>query len=656
MKIQLLTLLAAVAVLTADARPVDKKKCRPKGTRPVHNGGIVVGNPNYQPERPSYPWEHPEKPGVIPGHPSPYTPPTSGKEPWKPCTPIQVGQPYCPCHGNGNGNGNTTVPGGNTTVPGGNTNTTVPGGIDITKPLPNDNKPWNITIVHTNDIHAHLDQFNSGGADCTAKNIADGKCYGGIARIKTVVDKLRAAHNQSYLLDGGDNFQGTLFYTYYKGNVSADYMNAIEYDVTTVGNHELDDGAANLARFIKKLHFPVVSASMDVSGEPVLKDLVAPYTVLTKYGSRLGVVGFITSTLNDIAPLASKIKVEDPVLAVQRAVNELHAKGIKRIICVSHNGYQDDKRVAANTRGVSLIVGGHSHTLLNKNTSMADVQGPYPTDVKNLDGKSTYIVQAKKFGEWVGTLDLAWDKDSNLIAVNGDPIRLTTDIAKEPKFDAMVQEWRKPFDAIAQQVVGSATADLLNSGCTGKSCPLGNMVADAIARAYTGKRTDLPRIALVNSGGLRAGIQAGPINLGTILTVLPFQNFVVDNVVDGQYIKDLLENLASMQNAKQNKALISFGQVAGVRAVFDRKQPAGSKATNITVDVKAADGTVKQEPLDLKKQYVFVTIDFVATGGDNIVPTPFTAPTGALLSDAVLDYIKTFPEGKLPAFKDARLQ
>ncbi|CAG8762907.1 1305_t:CDS:2, partial [Ambispora leptoticha] len=106
---------------------------------------------------------------------------------------------------------------------------------------------WKLTIIHTNDVHSRYDQINEAATDCSPEQFEKKQCYGGIARHKTVIDKLRRENKNSLLLDGGDQFQGTLFFTYYNGTINSEVMNLLEYNITAIGNHEFDKGPKTLA-------------------------------------------------------------------------------------------------------------------------------------------------------------------------------------------------------------------------------------------------------------------------------------------------------------------------------------------------------------------------------------------------------------------------
>ncbi|MBN2393111.1 MAG: metallophosphoesterase, partial [Anaerolineae bacterium] len=143
---------------------------------------------------------------------------------------------------------------------------------------------FDLTILHTNDVHAHVDQYNRNGARCSEADELAGLCIAGDSRLQTLVEEIRAAETNVLLVDAGDQFQGTLFYALFKADVITDTMNALGYDAMTVGNHEFDDGPTELATLIDGADFPVVSANINVTSEPLLDGKLAPSTVVTRSG------------------------------------------------------------------------------------------------------------------------------------------------------------------------------------------------------------------------------------------------------------------------------------------------------------------------------------------------------------------------------------
>lgn len=278
---------------------------------------------------------------------------------------------------------------------------------------------YSLTILHTNDFHARFEPISKYDSGCGEEDNAEGKCFGGSARLMTAVAEARARNENTILVDGGDQFQGTLFYTYYKGKLAAEMMNKLGYDAMTVGNHEFDDGPEVLRGFTDALKFPVLMSNADVSGEGLLSDAIQKSTVIEKGGEKIGLIGLTPQDTDELASPGPNVIFTDPVDAVQGEVDKLTAMGVNKIIVISHSGYGVDQRVAAETTGVDVIVGGHSNTLLS-NTSDRAV-GPYPTMVN-----STAIVSAYAYGKFLGELNVTFNDAGDIIEAKGEPIIMFT--------------------------------------------------------------------------------------------------------------------------------------------------------------------------------------------------------------------------------------
>ncbi|KAG0221871.1 Metallo-dependent phosphatase-like protein [Mortierella sp. GBAus27b] len=485
----------------------------------------------------------------------------------------------------------------------------------------------NLTVIHTNDIHARLDPVNGLGTTCTADDIAKKDCYGGSARHKTLVQQLRQGKQHSLLLDGGDEFQGTLFYTYYKGNVTAEVMNDIGYDLTTVGNHEWDDGPSVLGQFWSKLKMPVVCANIDFSKNPELGKLVKPYHIFEDIG--VAVIGYITPTTADISSPGPTVSFTDPIVAVQKYIDELQGKGIKRILALSHNGYDQDQVLASKTRGLDLIVGGHSHSYLGDPKNPL-YQGPYPTITKNLDGENTLIVQAYCWGRFIGNLDVSFNPEGKIVAWNGAPVQVEHSIPADQTLDKQVAGWRGEFETWARTVLGVASDNFDMVGCRTRDCLMGNWVADAnlqyvrdiVPTKGKGKGKDKKTkhpwadVVILNSGGIRAGFAKGNITVESVMTVSPFGNYVQQTPMKGQEILTSLEGVVLGSRRDNGKPVTSFVQVGGLRFTYDSRQRNSTAKPTITAEIQ--DRNKRWRKISPKKTYSVVTLDFMLNGGDSI--------------------------------------
>ena len=303
-----------------------------------------------------------------------------------------------------------------------------------------------VTILHTNDFHARFEPISKYDSGCSAEDNTDGKCFGGSARLVNAIKDARARSNNTILVDGGDQFQGTLFYTYYKGALAAEMMNKLGYDAMTVGNHEFDDGPEVLAGFMSAVNFPVLMSNADVSMEPLLAGRLAKSTVIERGGARIGLIGLTPEDTHELASPGDNISFSDPVSAVQGEVDLLTAQGVNKIIVLSHSGYSVDKRVAAQTTGVDVIVGGHTNTLLSNSNERAE--GPYPTMINN-----TAIVQAYAYGKYLGELNVTFDDTGEVISATGEPLLMDAGVTEDPQTVARIAVAAEPLEEIRKRLL-----------------------------------------------------------------------------------------------------------------------------------------------------------------------------------------------------------
>ena len=244
----------------------------------------------------------------------------------------------------------------------------------------------NLTILHLNDTHSHVDPQRSG----------DYKGRGGFIEQAAYIDSVRTADGKRnvLLLHAGDFSQGTSYFTELGGDIEIDLLNAAAYDVVTLGNHEFDNGPVELARRLKNLDADVVCANYDFTGS-ALEGLVKPWTIIRRGGMKIGIIGLLTDISKVVdSSLVSGLDYQEPSAVVNRYAEILkNEKKCDLVICLSHLGYTEDKDLASKIRGVDVIVGGHSHTLLHKMQHVAD-----------LDGNDVVIVQDWCWGMSVGNL------------------------------------------------------------------------------------------------------------------------------------------------------------------------------------------------------------------------------------------------------------
>lgn len=268
-----------------------------------------------------------------------------------------------------------------------------------------------ITILHTNDVHSHIDAF--GPEDGRNAN------QGGVARRASLVESIRTENPHTLLLDAGDIFQGTPYFNFYGGELEFKLMSMLKYDAATIGNHDFDNGIDGLYAQLPHAKFDFISANYDFSNT-VMDTHVKPYKVFVKDGIKIGVFGLGIELDGLVGKKMYKETVYlDPIETSQEMTRILkETEKCDLVICLSHLGYYyktytekiSDLNLAKATKDIDLIIGGHTHTFL-----------PKPTVVKNLEGKNTLVNQVGCYGLNLGKIDFYFDADKNK-AANGTSI------------------------------------------------------------------------------------------------------------------------------------------------------------------------------------------------------------------------------------------
>ena len=265
------------------------------------------------------------------------------------------------------------------------------------------NSKKQITILHTNDVHSHVEPFPS--TDPKYANL------GGAARRMIIIKKIRQEQPNVLLLDAGDMFQGTPYFNFYGGELEFKLMSMMGYDAATIGNHDFDNGVGGLAAQVPNASFSLLSANYDFKNT-LMDGLVKPYQVFVKDGVRIGVFGVgiqLEGLVNKT--MYKETSYLDPIEITIDTVKQLReVEQCDLVICLSHLGYQYenpdricDTQLAQKTTGIDLIIGGHTHTFLEK-----------PTIAQNKDGKFVLINQVGWGGINLGRIDFYLDETKNV--------------------------------------------------------------------------------------------------------------------------------------------------------------------------------------------------------------------------------------------------
>ncbi|MBL4744844.1 MAG: metallophosphatase [Flavobacteriaceae bacterium] len=261
-----------------------------------------------------------------------------------------------------------------------------------------------ITILHTNDTHSHIDAFDA--------NHPKYPNQGGVSRRATLINAIRKENPNTLLLDAGDIFQGTPYFNFYGGELEFKLMSMLKYDAATLGNHDFDNGVDGFYKQLPHAKFDFVNANYDFKNT-ILDGLIKPYKIFKKEGIKIGVFG-LGVELDGLVlkQLYKETKYNDPIAISQQITDTLkNEEQCDLIICLSHLGYAykhdsttiSDLKLAAATKNIDLIIGGHTHTFLDK-----------PTSVTNVVGKQVLVNQVGKYGINVGRVDFYFDSLKNI--------------------------------------------------------------------------------------------------------------------------------------------------------------------------------------------------------------------------------------------------
>jgi len=454
-----------------------------------------------------------------------------------------------------------------------------------------------ITIVHTNDTHARIDEGKYAGM--------------GFAKIATKVEDLRAENPNLLLLDAGDTFHGQTIATLVEGESIVTIMNSMGYDAMAAGNHDFNYGQERLLELQTMTDFPIMGGNVkDAEGNSILEE----YIIKEIDGVKVGIFGLSSpETAYKTHPLNVKgLTFENPSIQAQKMVDMLEDQ-VDVVVAITHLGIDESstytsKKVAEEVKGIDVIVDGHSHSDLDNGLVVGD----------------TLIVQTGEYDKNLGIVKLM---------VNDGQVTATASLLSKDEAAEIVPNAAlvAEIDAIkaANEVITSVKVGQTSVKLDGErgqvragETNLGNLIADAMLDA-TGAD-----IAFTNGGGIRASIESGEVTKGDVITVLPFGNYVVTKDIKGSEILAALE--LGIDSYPETKG--AFPHVGGMKVEFDPNQPAGSRVVKVMVGSKE---------LDPNAMYTFATNDFLAAGGDGYKLFADDAIKGEFdgLDEILIDYM-----------------
>lgn len=530
---------------------------------------------------------------------------------------------------------------------------------------------YTLSLAHINDTHSNFEPSRVHFSLTLADKVLDVTCHsGGYARIGYHLTQARAKANKANIphlcLHGGDSFQGTLYFSHFKGKANAHLLNLLAPDAMVIGNHDIDEGNARLAEFAKQIDFPLLAGNMDLSQEDINKQgclralpnivaydantQLANYLLKPFYDKQLAIIGITLDQMQDIARPDPDTHFVDAIATTARTVAHLQDKGIKHIIVLSHLGLDQDRQLAEQVSGISLIVGGHSHTLQGDFSALGLSQLPYGENVRG-----TPIVHAGKYAETLGLATIEFNHAGQVVRLDGgnyfmldrhvflssqhsvndaDYQAVHQALAEHPyvygdeaddTISAVIkQQYRPAIASMENQVLAFVPKNLVHTRLPSKALPHGSEIAPWVSRSmYQEAKIEDPRIdfALHNAGGVRQSLAQGRLTLADVMgQLLPFELPLVRYEIQGQFLYQALESAinAATNNSVQGTGAGSFPYTYGLRYYYDGRRPLGERLFKL--ELMPQDGSPLWYPIEHDALYVGVSTSYTAAGKEGYHP------------------------------------
>ncbi|ABV86627.1 bifunctional metallophosphatase/5'-nucleotidase [Shewanella pealeana] len=531
---------------------------------------------------------------------------------------------------------------------------------------------YKLKLAHINDTHSHFDANRIQFTICEQqKELTLYSHTGGYARIAYQLKQARNTakkERQEFLfLHGGDSFQGTLYFNEFKGKANSDLLNMLQPDAMVLGNHEIDAGNEPVLDFLNDIKFPLMAGNMDLSQECLNKSArLANHRNLLDFNpesqtakvllkpladKQIACFGITLDQMSEIAGPDEDTHFINAIATTRRTVAQLKAQGIDHIIVLSHLGLDQDKVLASEVDGISLIVGGHSHTLQGDFSELGLSNMPYGERIND-----TAIVHAGKYAETLGIADITFDSKGKVLTLMGgnyfmldqqfilqasddvspqDYLNVRQQLQSHPLIlwdgeDSLVQtriqqKYRPSLDALNNKILGFVPKSLVHTRLPSKALPHGSEIAPWVSRSMYQETRELGvevDFALHNAGGVRQSLDKGDVSLAEILgRILPFDIPLVTYEIQGQYLFQMLE---SAINAATNNSVIgtgagSFPYTYGLKYFYDGKQALGQRIIKLEV-LSDVEGTMQWREVDAKAHYKGVSSSYTASGKEGYHP------------------------------------
>jgi 5'-nucleotidase/UDP-sugar diphosphatase len=459
-------------------------------------------------------------------------------------------------------------------------------------------------LLHTNDIHGHLEADTIQVANATTSFRA-----GGMPQLAGQVATLRArAPQRTLLLDAGDAWQGTFISNTNKGEAVTKAMNLMRYDALAVGNHEFDWGQDVLAQRAKEAAFPFLAANVIETKTRASPSYLKPFVIKDLGIARVGIIGLTNPGSATIVKATSVAGLQFQAAAdsVRPLVAELQ-KQADIVVVAAHIGLVEAVQLARDVPGIDVIVAGHDHL---------------PIQTARVEGRTT-IVNAGAYSQYLGRLEIVVDRVTRKMkdAVRGGvliAIAANPNVKPEAEIASLVEERRADAEKYTSRIIGRTTEPLSN---VREETGFGNLITDAFIEygRQQGWRTD---VAFYNMAGVRASFPAGQLTFGQLYEALPFSNTVVNVDLTGENLREVID-----------RAVCVTGRLHMAGVVVSYRFDAGVPNCVKTISVGGA-------ALDAARTYHVATIDYLLLGGDG--HTTFKRGANIIYGDVEVDVVAAY--------------
>ncbi len=467
-----------------------------------------------------------------------------------------------------------------------------------------------LTVLFTNDTHNRLEPF---------KHVELGQEVGGIVRRARYIEAVRAQNPNTLLLDAGDVFQGTPFYNFFLGEPDIRGMNLMAYDAMTVGNHDLDNGMQNLKKQTQLAHFPLLNANIIDEKTGLLA--FRPFHIYHVNGLKVAVIGLMSEHAWQAVSSANKVgyRLRDPFETANELVPMLKPQ-VDLIISLHHMGISEDEKFPLKVPGVDLVIGGHSHTKMPEAKLIKN---------KNDNGIGGTLVQhAYYMGVYVGRIDLTLNAARQIDSYQSGLVLMDKRFDKQPVKD-MLNSYGDQLSASMDKVIAESLDNMSTDGKYNGPFALGSLVADIL------RETQNAEVGIMNSGGVRSDLPKGPITVGQVYEIMPFDNDIVTFEMQGKNLQKIVQISAERLGVSKNL------QFSGLKYSLKNK--------------KVQQVWIQDQPLQAERWYRVSAPTYVFDGNEAIAfDSPRKAETsGLLIRDVLIEYLQK--KGKVQAPQDQRL-